>query len=88
MIHSSRSDRRAKAVAEVLAMIARAQYPVAPHRSLPIRNAREWLPENATQLRAAPDVYARHAQGQNSLSAAQICALRNASTAPDGERER
>jgi len=32
MIHSSRRDRRAKAIAEVLAMIADAHRPLAPHR--------------------------------------------------------
>ena len=32
MIHSSRRDRKAKAIAEVLAMIANAQASLAPHR--------------------------------------------------------
>jgi hypothetical protein len=35
MIHSSRRDRKAKAIAEVLAMIADAYSPLAPHRPRP-----------------------------------------------------
>jgi hypothetical protein len=35
MIHSSRRDRKAKAIAEVLAMIADAYPPLAPHRPRP-----------------------------------------------------
>ena len=35
MIHSSRRDRKAKAIAEVLAMIANAQAPLAPIGRVP-----------------------------------------------------
>jgi hypothetical protein len=43
MIHSSRRDRKAKAIAEVLAMIANAQAPLAPHRPRPVLEADERL---------------------------------------------
>jgi hypothetical protein len=44
MIHSSRRDRKAKAIAEVLAMIANAQAPLAPHRPRPVLEADERPP--------------------------------------------
>src|SRR5580700_5880902 len=43
MIHTSRRDRKAKAIAEVLAMIANAQAPLAPHRPRPVLEADERL---------------------------------------------
>jgi hypothetical protein len=61
MIQSSRRDRRAKAVAEVLAIIANAQHPSAPHRPLPIREADEWLSQSAPEFCAALDFYANRA---------------------------
>jgi hypothetical protein len=62
MIQSSRRDRRAKALAEVLAMIANAQHPLAPHhRPLPIREADERLSQSATAFCAALDFYAERA---------------------------
>jgi hypothetical protein len=53
MIQSARRDRRAKAIAEVLAMIAYAQHPLKRQRPLPIRNADDRLSQTATEFRAA-----------------------------------
>ena len=50
MIHSSHRDRKAKAIAEVLAMIADASPPLAPHRPSPVHEAEEWLFESATEF--------------------------------------
>jgi hypothetical protein len=50
MIHSSRRDRKAKAIAEVLAMIANAQAPLAPHRPRPVLEADERLFETAAEF--------------------------------------
>jgi hypothetical protein len=61
MIQSSRRNRRAKAIAEVLAMIADAQHPTVPHRSLSIHETDEWLSQNVTEFCAALDVYAKSA---------------------------
>jgi hypothetical protein len=47
MIHSSRRDRKAKAIAEVLAMIADAYPPLAPR---PVLETDEWLFESATEF--------------------------------------
>jgi hypothetical protein len=55
------SSRRARAFAEVLAMIADAQHPFAPHRPLPIRDADDWLSQSATEFCAALDFYAKRA---------------------------
>jgi hypothetical protein len=44
------SSRRARAFAEVLAMIADAQHPLAPHRPFPIRDADDWLSQSATEF--------------------------------------
>jgi hypothetical protein len=64
MIHSSRRDRRTKAVTEVLAMIAAAQ--LAPNRPLPVRETDERLEESATKSGAASDRYfAEHMPGLN-----------------------
>jgi hypothetical protein len=56
MIHSSRRDRRAKAVAEVLAMID-ADLPLAPHRPRPVLEAEEWLFGSATEFIEALEQY-------------------------------
>ena len=59
MIHSSRRDRKAKAIAEVLAMIADAQAPLAPHRPRPVLETDERLFETAAEFSAA-DKIPRH----------------------------
>jgi hypothetical protein len=61
MIHSSRRDRRAKAVAEVLAMIADAYPPLAPHPPRPVLETEEWLFESATEFIEALEKYAERA---------------------------
>jgi hypothetical protein len=61
MIHSSRRDRKTKAIAEVLAMIADAHPPLAPLRPYPILEKEEWLWESATEFCAALDLYAERA---------------------------
>ena len=58
MIHSSRRDRKTKAIAEALAMIADAHPELAPHRPRPVRETDEWLWESATEFCAALDRYA------------------------------
>ena len=58
MIHSSRRDRKAKAIAEVLAMIANAEAPLAPHRPRPVLEADERLFETAAEFCAALEKYA------------------------------
>jgi hypothetical protein len=60
MIRSSRRDRKAKVIAEVLAMIADSQSALAPHRSHPVREPDEGLLEDATEFCAALDFYAVH----------------------------
>jgi hypothetical protein len=57
MIHSSRRDRKAKAIAEVLAMIANAQAPP-PHLPRPVLEADERLFETAAEFCAALEKYA------------------------------
>jgi hypothetical protein len=57
MIHSSRRDRKAKATAEVLAMIADAHPELASHRPHPVRETDEWLWESATEFSAALEKY-------------------------------
>jgi hypothetical protein len=69
MIHSSRRDRRAcacaqrkaKAIAEVLAMIDDAHPPLAPHQPRPDLKTEEGLFESATEFCAALDRYAARA---------------------------
>jgi hypothetical protein len=56
MIHSSHRDRKAKAIAEVLAMID-ADLPLAPHRPRPILETEEWLFESATEFIEAREKY-------------------------------
>ena len=58
MIHSSRRDRKAKAIAELLVMIANAQAPLAPHRPRPVLEADELLFETAAEFCAALEKYA------------------------------
>ena len=58
MIHSSHRDRKARAIAEALAMIADAHPGLEPHRPRPIRETDEWLWEGATDFCAALDRYA------------------------------
>jgi hypothetical protein len=58
MIHSSRRDRKTKAIAEALAMIADAHPELDPHRPRPVRETDEWLWESATEFCAAMDRYA------------------------------
>ena len=57
MIHSSRRDRKAKAIAEVLAMIADSYPPLAPHRPRPVLETEEWLFESATEFIEALEKY-------------------------------
>ena len=61
MIQSSCRDRKAKAIAEVLAMIANARSPLAPHRSRPLLEADEQLFEIAAEFCAALEKYAERA---------------------------
>jgi hypothetical protein len=61
MIHSSRRKPKAKAIAEVLAMIADAHPKIATHYSRPVRETDEWLWENATEFCATLDSYAGRA---------------------------
>jgi hypothetical protein len=61
MIHSSRRDRKTKAIAEVLAIIADAHPPLAPLRPCPVLDTEEWLWESATEFCAALDRYAERA---------------------------
>jgi hypothetical protein len=56
MIHSSRRDRKTKAIAEVLAMIAEAYPSLAPHRPRPLETE-EWLFESATEFIEALEKY-------------------------------
>ena len=61
MIHSSRRDRKAKAIAEVLAMTADAHPELASNDPRAVRESDEWLWESATEFCAALDVYAGRA---------------------------
>jgi len=62
MIHSSRRDRKTKAIAAVLAMIADVHPPIDPHRPRPVLDAEEWLFESAIEFFEALDkYYAEHA---------------------------
>ena len=62
MTRSSRRDRKAKATANVLAMIADAHPPLAPHQPHAALETDEWLFESATEFCAALDRYAERAQ--------------------------
>jgi hypothetical protein len=61
MIHSLRRNRKTKAIAEVLAMIADAHPPLAPLRPCPVLETEEWLWESATEFCAALNRYAERA---------------------------
>ena len=61
MIHSSRRDRKTKAIAEALAMLADVHPELDPHRPRPVRETDEWLWESATEFCAALDRYAGRA---------------------------
>jgi hypothetical protein len=61
MIYSPHRDRKAKAIAEVLAMIADAHPVLAPHHPHSTRESEEWLWESATEFCAALDRYAERA---------------------------
>ena len=61
MIHSSRWDRKTKAIAEALAMLDDAHPELDPHRPRPVRETDEWLWESATEFCAALDCYAQRA---------------------------
>jgi hypothetical protein len=61
MIHSSRWDRKTKAIAEALAMLDDAHPELDPHRPRPVREADEWLWESATEFCVALDRYAGRA---------------------------
>jgi hypothetical protein len=56
MIHSSHRDRKAKAIAEVLAMID-ADLPLAPHRPRSVLETEEWLFESAIEFIEAREKY-------------------------------
>ena len=58
MIRSSRRDRKTKAFAEALAMIADAHPEFDPRRLRPLGEIDEWLWESATEFCAALDHYA------------------------------
>ncbi len=60
MIHSSRWDRKTKAIAEVLAMMPDVHPELVPHRPRPAREIDEWLGGSATELCAALDRYVGH----------------------------
>src|ERR1700730_1622299 len=53
MIPSSRRNPKAKAIAEVLAMIADARPEIATHYPRPVRETDEWLWESPTEFCAA-----------------------------------
>ena len=61
MILSSRRDRKAKAIAEALAMIADAHPELAPQQPRPVRETDEWFWESAIEFCAALDRYAGRA---------------------------
>ena len=62
MIHSSHRDRKTKAIAEALAMIADAHPELDPHRPRPVRETDEWLFESATEfVEAREKCYAERA---------------------------
>ena len=57
MIHSSRRDRKIKAIAEALAMIADAHPELVRHRPRPVLEPEEWLFESATEFIEALEKY-------------------------------
>jgi hypothetical protein len=65
MTHSSRRERRTKAIAEVLAMIADVHPELAPDRPDSDRVADEWLWDIATGFCASLDRHAARAARMN-----------------------
>ena len=61
MIHSSRRDRKTKAIAEALATITDTHPEVVPHLPRPVRETDEWLWESATEFCAALNRYSERA---------------------------
>ena len=61
LIEITRRDRKIKAIAEALAMIADAHPELDPHRPRSVRETDEWLWESATEFCAALDRYAGRA---------------------------
>jgi len=59
MIHSSHRDRKAKAIAEVMAMIAGVHPERAPYRPHPVHETDESLWESITEFRAACGRYTK-----------------------------
>jgi hypothetical protein len=57
MIHSSHRDRKAKAIAEVLAMIPDVHPELVPHQPCPVLDKEEWLFESATEFIEAREKY-------------------------------
>jgi hypothetical protein len=57
MAQLARRNRTAKAMAQVLAMIAETQPEFAPHQPRPARETDEWLWDNATEFSAALEKY-------------------------------
>ena len=78
MIHSSRRDRKTKAIAEVLAMIGDAHPELDPHQPRPVRETDEWLWESATEFCAALDRHAERTMEIKRESTASIHASRAA----------
>src|ERR1700736_4521087 len=88
MTHSSRRERKTKAIAEVLAMISDAHPELVRHRPRPVRETDEWLRESATEFCAALDRYAEHAMEESTPSRPrQAGAASPCPAPPDPSRE-
>ena len=61
MIHSSHRDRKTKAIAEALAMIADAHPELDPHRPHPVLETEEWLFSATEFIEALEKYYAERA---------------------------
>jgi hypothetical protein len=61
MIHSSHRDRKTKAIAEALAMIADAHPELDPHRPRPVLETEEWLFSATEFIEALEKYYAERA---------------------------
>lgn len=68
MIQSTRRDRRARAIAEVLALMADAGQPHGENQAVPARNA-EGFSDSVTEFCAALDLYAERAARENTKKA-------------------
>jgi hypothetical protein len=75
MIQSPSRDRRAKAIAEALAMIAYAQHPTAPLRPFAIRETDEWLSEETTSAALAARPYHNEWVAPSTIAAADRASL-------------